>query len=50
MYRGVHECAITEELLQQLMYNALTIGVFGMIESKRKDVNKHQQQEVEVNE
>lgn len=31
---------MTEELLQKLMYNSLTIGVYGMIESKRKDLKK----------
>ena len=32
------------------MYNALTIGVYGMIESKRKDVNKKQGMDAAANE
>lgn len=34
-YKATHEFQITEDIIQQLMYNALTIGVYGMIESKR---------------
>lgn len=32
------------------MYNALTIGVYGMIESKRKDVKQKQLRAAEMNE
>lgn len=34
---------ITDSLIHQLMYNALNIGVYGMIESKRKEVIKVQE-------
>jgi hypothetical protein len=34
---------ITDELNSKLKYNALTIGVYGMIESKRKDILAKQQ-------
>jgi len=34
---------ITDDMIQHLMYNTLTVGVYGMIESKRP--KKQQQQE-----
>jgi len=34
---------VTDELCSKLKYNALTIGVYGMIESKRKDILAKQQ-------
>jgi hypothetical protein len=33
---------VTDELNSKLKYNALTIGVYGMIESKRKDILQKQ--------
>ena len=35
-YCSDHITAITEDMVTYLMYNTLTVGVFGMIESKRK--------------
>ena len=35
-YCSDHLTAITEDMVSYLMYNTLTVGVFGMIESKRK--------------
>jgi len=37
-YKSQHVVRITDELNSKLKYNALTIGVYGMIESKRKDI------------
>jgi len=34
-YESDHLTAITEDMVTYLMYNTLTVGVFGMIESKR---------------
>jgi hypothetical protein len=31
---------VTDDMIQNLMYNSLTIGVFGMIESKKKTIIK----------
>lgn len=31
---------VTDDMIQNLMYNSLTIGVFGMIESKKKTILK----------
>jgi hypothetical protein len=39
-YKGTHDVRINDELIQQLMYNSLTISVWGMIESKRKEIIK----------
>lgn len=39
-YRMTHEVLISEDIIQMMMYNALTIGVYGMIESKRADIIK----------
>lgn len=35
-YYSDHLTSITEDMVSYLMYNTLTVGVFGMIESKRK--------------
>jgi hypothetical protein len=35
-YFSEHITSITEDMVNYLMYNTLTVGVFGMIESKRK--------------
>lgn len=35
-YFSEHLQAITEDMVNYLMYNTLTVGVFGMIESKNK--------------
>ncbi len=35
-YFSEHLQAITEDMVNYLMYNTLTVGVFGMIESKKK--------------
>ena len=35
-YFSEHITAITEDMVNYLMYNTLTVGVFGMIESKKK--------------
>lgn len=43
-YYGEHLQAITDDMVQHLMYNTLTIGVYGMIESKKP---KKQQEEEE---
>lgn len=48
-YKGVHEVPITEELIHQLQFFALNIEVFGMIESKRKDIAQKQQKVVAEN-
>jgi len=34
-FKQEHLCLVTENLIQHLMYNTLTIGVYGMIESKK---------------
>lgn len=34
-YHGEHMQVITDDMIQHMMYNTLTISVFGMIESKR---------------
>lgn len=34
-YHGEHMQVITDDMVQHLMYNTLTVGVYGMIESKR---------------
>jgi len=39
-YSAEHVELITEEFVEHLMYNTLTIKVMGMIESKRKNKNK----------
>ena len=39
-YRGEHTIAITEELINHMMYNTLKIGIYGMIEGKRQPVQK----------
>lgn len=49
-YKGVHDVKIDDDLIQQLMYNSLTISVWGMIESKRKEIIKNQQAEIEEHE
>jgi ferritin-like protein len=49
-YKGTHDVKIDDELIQQLMYNSLTISVWGMIESKRKEIIKLQQEELEDHE
>lgn len=35
-YFSEHITSITEDMVNYLMYNTLTVGVFGMIESKKK--------------
>lgn len=35
-YESDHLTAITEDMVTYLMYNTLTVGVFGMIESKSR--------------
>ena len=39
-YRGEHTIAITEDLINHMMYNTLKIGIHGMIEGKRQPVKK----------
>lgn len=34
-YHGEHMQVITDDMVQHLMYNTLTVGVYGMIESKK---------------
>jgi len=34
-YVAEHMTVITDDMIQHLMYNTLTVGVYGMIESKR---------------
>jgi Arc/MetJ family transcription regulator len=41
-YKASHIVLVTDELNSKLKYNALTIGVYGMIESKRTDILKKQ--------
>ena len=43
-YVAEHMQVITDDMIQHLMYNTLTVGVFGMIESKRP---KREQQNAE---
>ena len=35
-YMSEHIQTITDDMIQFLMYNTLTVGVYGMIESKKK--------------
>lgn len=35
-YLSEHVLSITEDMVNYLMYNTLTVGVYGMIESKKK--------------
>lgn len=49
-YKGEHMQVITEDLISHLMYNTLTVRIYGMIESKKKHktgstANKEEQAE-----
>lgn len=44
-YKATHEILITEDIIQMMMYNALTIGVYGMIESRRTDLQARQKEQ-----
>lgn len=39
-YTYEHTMTVSEQLIHHLMYNTLTIGVYGMIESKKKLMDK----------
>lgn len=39
-YYGEHMQVITDDMIQHMMYNTLTISVFGMVESKRAQKKK----------
>jgi hypothetical protein len=41
-FQGEHIQVITDDMIQHMMYNTLTISVFGMIESKRAQQKKEQ--------
>lgn len=36
-YVQEHTCVVTEHLINHLMYNTLTVGVYGMVESRKKN-------------
>lgn len=49
-YVAEHMQVITDDMIQHLMYNTLTVGVYGMIESKRaKKQSTDEQDEEEFN-
>jgi len=39
-YKQNHMIMITDDFISSLMYNTLTIGVYGMIESKKNSILK----------
>jgi len=46
-YVAEHMQVITDDMIQHLMYNTLTVGVYGMIESKRPKKQQVEQEEEE---
>lgn len=44
-YVAHHMQVITDDMIQHLMYNTLTVGVYGMIESKRSRKQEKLQEE-----
>ena len=49
-YVAEHMQVITDDMIQHLMYNTLTVGVYGMIESKRaKKQSTDEEDEEEFN-
>lgn len=43
-YAGVHSFTVTDDMIQSLMYNTLTIALYGMIESKKDSLIKAKHQ------
>jgi len=44
-YIADHMQVITDDMIQHLMYNTLTVGVYGMIESKRQKKQSAEEEE-----